>query len=75
MVKSNKYRVGLRPWLGPPGHIKDQLQNGKPNLIQFKHVALDEVEQMLGVAYKKDSKDIPSIGFLCYVPSLVDYRC
>jgi superfamily II DNA/RNA helicase len=59
----------------PPGHVKDHLQNGKLNLIQLKHVVLDEVEKMSNMAYKKDSEDIPNIAFLCDLPSLVDYHC
>ena len=52
-------------------HVKDHLQNGRLDLTKLKPVILDEVDQMLDmgfadqveeilyVAYKKDSEDNP----------------
>uniref|UniRef100_A0A8C2SU37 RNA helicase n=1 Tax=Coturnix japonica TaxID=93934 RepID=A0A8C2SU37_COTJA len=62
---------GIDILVGTPGRIKDHLQNGKLDLTKVKHVVLDEVDQMLDmgfaeqvedilrVAYKKDSEDNP----------------
>ncbi|OWK06907.1 hypothetical protein Celaphus_00018604, partial [Cervus elaphus hippelaphus] len=62
---------GIDILVGTPGCIKDHLQNGKLDLTKLKHVVLDEVDQMLDmgfadqveeilcVAYKKDSEDSP----------------
>ncbi|XP_078499327.1 nucleolar RNA helicase 2-like isoform X2 [Lissotriton helveticus] len=64
-------RNGIDILVGTPGRIKDQLQNHNLNLSQLKHVVLDEVDQMLdmgfaeqveeilSVAYKKESEDNP----------------
>ncbi|XP_006023204.2 nucleolar RNA helicase 2 isoform X1 [Alligator sinensis] len=64
-------RSGIDILVGTPGRIKDHLQNGKLELCKLKHVVLDEVDQMLDmgfaeqvedilrVAYKKDSEDNP----------------
>ncbi|XP_009993186.1 PREDICTED: nucleolar RNA helicase 2-like [Chaetura pelagica] len=64
-------RNGIDILVGTPGRIKDHLQNGKLDLTKVKHVVLDEVDQMLDmgfaeqvedilrVAYKKDSEDNP----------------
>ena len=64
-------RNGIDVLVGTPGRIKDHLQNHNLNLSQLKHVVLDEVDQMLdmgfaeqveeilSVAYKKDSEDNP----------------
>uniref|UniRef100_A0A8C8VE19 RNA helicase n=1 Tax=Pelusios castaneus TaxID=367368 RepID=A0A8C8VE19_9SAUR len=64
-------RNGIDILVGTPGRIKDHLQNGKLDLSKLKHVVLDEVDQMLDmgfaeqvedilrVAYKKDSEDNP----------------
>ncbi|XP_071419203.1 nucleolar RNA helicase 2-like [Pithys albifrons albifrons] len=64
-------RSGIDILVGTPGRIKDHLQNGKLDLAKVKHVVLDEVDQMLDmgfaeqvedilrVAYKKDSEDNP----------------
>ncbi|XP_069466717.1 nucleolar RNA helicase 2 isoform X3 [Ambystoma mexicanum] len=64
-------RNGIDILVGTPGRIKDQLQNHNLNLSHLKHVVLDEVDQMLdmgfaeqveeilSVAYKKDSEDNP----------------
>nr|XP_042712878.1 nucleolar RNA helicase 2-like isoform X2 [Chrysemys picta bellii] len=64
-------RSGIDILVGTPGRIKDHLQNGKLDLSKLKHVVLDEVDQMLDmgfaeqvedilrVAYKKDSEDNP----------------
>ncbi|XP_075573609.1 nucleolar RNA helicase 2-like [Pelecanus crispus] len=64
-------RSGIDILVGTPGRIKDHLQNGKLDLSKVKHVVLDEVDQMLDmgfaeqvedilrVAYKKDSEDNP----------------
>ncbi|XP_007638831.1 nucleolar RNA helicase 2 [Cricetulus griseus] len=64
-------RSGIDILVGTPGRIKDHLQNGKLDLTKLKHVVLDEVDQMLDmgfadqveeilcVAYKKDSEDNP----------------
>ncbi|XP_072883279.1 nucleolar RNA helicase 2 isoform X2 [Hemitrygon akajei] len=64
-------RNGIDILVGTPGRIRDHLQNMKINLSKLKHVVLDEVDQMLDmgfaeqvedilkVAYKKDSKDNP----------------
>ncbi|XP_065699709.1 nucleolar RNA helicase 2-like [Patagioenas fasciata] len=64
-------RSGIDILVGTPGRIKDHLQNGKLDLTKVKHVVLDEVDQMLDmgfaeqvedilrVAYKKDSEDNP----------------
>lgn len=66
-----KMRNGIDILVGTPGRIKDHLQNGKLDLSKLKHVVLDEVDQMLDmgfadqveeilcVAYKKDSEDNP----------------
>ncbi|KAB1271077.1 Nucleolar RNA helicase 2 [Camelus dromedarius] len=66
-----RMRNGIDILVGTPGRIKDHLQNGKLNLTNLKHVVLDEVDQMLDmgfadqveeilcVAYKKDSEDNP----------------
>lgn len=66
-----RMRSGIDILVGTPGRIKDHLQNGKLNLTKLKHVVLDEVDQMLDmgfadqveeilcVAYKKDSEDNP----------------
>lgn len=66
-----RMRNGIDILVGTPGRIKDHLQNGKLDLTQLKHVVLDEVDQMLDmgfadqveeilcVAYKKDSEDNP----------------
>ncbi|KAM8948480.1 LOW QUALITY PROTEIN: nucleolar RNA helicase 2-like [Lycaon pictus] len=63
--------IGIDILVGTPGHIKDHPQNGKLDLTKLKHVVLDEVDQMLdmgfadqveeilSVAYKKDSEDNP----------------
>nr|XP_033797809.1 nucleolar RNA helicase 2 [Geotrypetes seraphini] len=64
-------RNGIDILVGTPGRIKDHLQNHKLDLAQLKHVVLDEVDQMLdmgfaeqveeilSVAYKKDSENNP----------------
>ena len=64
-------RNGINILVGTTGRIKDHLQNGKLDLTKLKHVVLDEVDQMLDmdfadqveeilrVAYKKDSEDNP----------------
>ncbi|EPQ14283.1 Nucleolar RNA helicase 2 [Myotis brandtii] len=66
-----RMRNGIDILVGTPGRIKDHLQNGKLELTKLKHVVLDEVDQMLdmgfadqveeilSVAYKKDSEDNP----------------
>lgn len=66
-----RIRNGIDILVGTPGRIKDHLQNGKLELTKLKHVVLDEVDQMLdmgfadqveeilSVAYKKDSEDNP----------------
>ncbi|XP_040589250.1 nucleolar RNA helicase 2-like [Mesocricetus auratus] len=66
-----RMRSGMDILVGTPGRIKDHLQNGKLDLTKLKHVVLDEVDQMLDmgfadqveeilcVAYKKDSEDNP----------------
>lgn len=66
-----RMRTGIDILVGTPGRIKDHLQNGKLDLTKLKHVVLDEVDQMLDmgfadqveeilcVAYKKDSEDNP----------------
>uniref|UniRef100_A0ABI7Y485 RNA helicase n=1 Tax=Felis catus TaxID=9685 RepID=A0ABI7Y485_FELCA len=66
-----RMRNGIDILVGTPGRIKDHLQNGKLDLTKLKHVVLDEVDQMLdmgfadqveeilSVAYKKDSEDNP----------------
>ncbi|XP_049994033.1 nucleolar RNA helicase 2 [Alexandromys fortis] len=66
-----RMRSGIDILVGTPGRIKDHLQNGKLDLTKLKHVVLDEVDQMLDmgfadqveeilcVAYKKDSEDNP----------------
>ncbi|XP_006835901.1 PREDICTED: nucleolar RNA helicase 2 [Chrysochloris asiatica] len=67
----DRMRNGIDILVGTPGRIKDHLQNGKLDLTKLKHVVLDEVDQMLDmgfadqveeilcVAYKKDSEDNP----------------
>ena len=62
---------GINILVGTTGRVKDQLQKGKLDLTKLKHVVLDEVDQMLDmgftdqveqilcVAYKKDSEDNP----------------
>ncbi|XP_036885036.1 nucleolar RNA helicase 2 [Sturnira hondurensis] len=67
----DRMRNGIDILVGTPGRIKDHLQNGKLDLTKLKHVVLDEVDQMLdmgfadqveeilSVAYKKDSEDNP----------------
>ncbi|KAM9065109.1 nucleolar RNA helicase 2 isoform 2-T2 [Sarcophilus harrisii] len=64
-------RRGIDILVGTPGRIKDHLQNGRLDLSKVQHVVLDEVDQMLDmgfaeqveeiltVAYKKDSEDNP----------------
>ncbi|KAJ1143160.1 hypothetical protein NDU88_009471 [Pleurodeles waltl] len=64
-------RNGIDILVGTPGRVKDHLQNHNLNLSQLKHVVLDEVDQMLdmgfaeqveeilSVAYKKESEDNP----------------
>ncbi|XP_076981198.1 nucleolar RNA helicase 2 [Tamandua tetradactyla] len=66
-----RMRNGIDILVGTPGRIRDHLQNGKLDLTKLKHVVLDEVDQMLdmgfadqveeilSVAYKKDSEDNP----------------
>ncbi|XP_016044076.1 nucleolar RNA helicase 2 [Erinaceus europaeus] len=66
-----RMRNGIDILVGTPGRIKDHLQNAKLDLTKLKHVVLDEVDQMLdmgfadqveeilSVAYKKDSEDNP----------------
>ncbi|XP_020017528.1 nucleolar RNA helicase 2 [Castor canadensis] len=66
-----RMRNGIDILVGTPGRIKDHVQNGKLDLTKLKHVVLDEVDQMLDmgfadqveeilcVAYKKDSEDNP----------------
>uniref|UniRef100_A0A2K5F842 RNA helicase n=1 Tax=Aotus nancymaae TaxID=37293 RepID=A0A2K5F842_AOTNA len=66
-----RMRNGIDILVGTPGRIKDHIQNGKLDLTKLKHVVLDEVDQMLdmgfadqveeilSVAYKKDSEDNP----------------
>uniref|UniRef100_A0A8C5NYV3 Nucleolar RNA helicase 2 n=1 Tax=Jaculus jaculus TaxID=51337 RepID=A0A8C5NYV3_JACJA len=66
-----RMRNGIDILVGTPGRIKDHLQSGKLDLSKLKHVVLDEVDQMLDmgfadqveeilcVAYKKDSEDNP----------------
>ncbi|XP_049977909.1 nucleolar RNA helicase 2-like [Alexandromys fortis] len=66
-----RMQSGIDILVGTPGRIKDHLQNGKLELTKLKHVVLDEVDQMLDmgfadqveeilcVAYKKDSEDNP----------------
>ncbi|XP_062069958.1 nucleolar RNA helicase 2 [Lepus europaeus] len=66
-----RMRNGIDILVGTPGRIKDHLENGKLDLSKLKHVVLDEVDQMLDmgfadqvedilkVAYKKDSEDNP----------------
>ncbi|XP_006889064.1 PREDICTED: nucleolar RNA helicase 2 [Elephantulus edwardii] len=67
----DRMRNGIDILVGTPGRIKDHVQNGKLDLTKLKHVVLDEVDQMLDmgfadqveeilcVAYKKDSEDNP----------------
>lgn len=67
----DRMRNGIDILVGTPGRIKDHLQNGKLDLTKLKHVVLDEVDQMLdmgfadqveeilSVAYKKDSENNP----------------
>ncbi|XP_038600031.1 nucleolar RNA helicase 2-like [Tachyglossus aculeatus] len=64
-------RNGIDILVGTPGRIRDHIQSGRLNLTSLQHVVLDEVDQMLdmgfaeqveeilGVAYKKDSEDNP----------------
>ncbi|MBN3281644.1 DDX21 helicase, partial [Polyodon spathula] len=64
-------RNGIDVLVGTPGRIKDHLQNNRLDLSKVKHVVLDEVDQMLdmgfaeqveeilGASYKKDSEDNP----------------
>nr|XP_039328883.1 nucleolar RNA helicase 2-like [Saimiri boliviensis boliviensis] len=66
-----RMRNGIDILVETPGRIKDHIQNGKLDLTKLKHVVLDEVDQMLdmgfadqveeilSVAYKKDSEDNP----------------
>ncbi|XP_023060826.1 nucleolar RNA helicase 2 [Piliocolobus tephrosceles] len=66
-----RMRNGIDILVGTPGRIKDHIQSGKLDLTKLKHVVLDEVDQMLdmgfadqveeilSVAYKKDSEDNP----------------
>ncbi|CAD7666963.1 unnamed protein product [Nyctereutes procyonoides] len=66
-----RMQIGIDILVRTPGRIKDHLQNGKLDLTKLKHVVLDEVDQMLdmgfadqveeilSVAYKKDSEDNP----------------
>ncbi|XP_004583494.2 nucleolar RNA helicase 2 [Ochotona princeps] len=66
-----RIRNGIDILVGTPGRIKDHLESGKLDLSKLKHVVLDEVDQMLDmgfadqvedilkVAYKKDSEDNP----------------
>ncbi|XP_055503287.1 nucleolar RNA helicase 2 isoform X2 [Leucoraja erinacea] len=77
-------RNGIDILVGTPGRIRDHLQNMKIDLSKLKHVVLDEVDQMLdmgfaeqvedilGTAYKKDSKDNPqTLLFSATCPSWV----
>ncbi|MGH0117360.1 UNVERIFIED_CONTAM: hypothetical protein FKN15_033455 [Acipenser sinensis] len=69
--KVDSIRNGIDVLVGTPGRIKDHLQNNKLDLSKVKHVVLDEVDQMLdmgfaeqveeilGASYKKDSEDNP----------------
>lgn len=79
-----RMRNGIDILVGTPGRIKDHLQNGKLDLSKLKHVVLDEVDQMLDmgfadqveeilcVAYKKDSEDNPqTLLFSATCPSWV----
>ncbi|KAM5237307.1 nucleolar RNA helicase 2 isoform 1-T1 [Ctenodactylus gundi] len=79
-----RMRNGIDILVGTPGRIKDHLQNGKLDLTKLKHVVLDEVDQMLDmgfadqveeilcVAYKKDSEDNPqTLLFSATCPSWV----
>ncbi|XP_043911711.1 nucleolar RNA helicase 2 [Protopterus annectens] len=77
-------RNGIDILVGTPGRIKDHLQNNKLDLTKLKHVVLDEVDQMLDmgfaeqveeilkVAYKKDSPENPqTLLFSATCPSWV----
>nr|XP_032651121.1 nucleolar RNA helicase 2-like isoform X3 [Chelonoidis abingdonii] len=76
-------RSGIDILVGTPGRIKDHLQNGKLDLSKLKHVVLDEVDQMLDmgfaeqvedilrVAYKKDSEDPQTLLFSATCPHWV----
>ncbi|KAL1783483.1 nucleolar RNA helicase 2 [Sigmodon hispidus] len=69
--QNERMRSGIDILVGIPGRVKDHLQNGKLDLTKLKHVVLDEVDQMLDmgfadqveeilcVAYKKESEDNP----------------
>ncbi|XP_074855578.1 nucleolar RNA helicase 2-like isoform X2 [Carettochelys insculpta] len=71
LLQVDLIRSGIDILVGTPGRIRDHLQNGKLDLSKLKHVVLDEVDQMLDmgfaeqvedilrVAYKKDSEDNP----------------
>ncbi|XP_064001645.1 nucleolar RNA helicase 2-like [Pogoniulus pusillus] len=64
-------KSGIDILVGTPGRIKDHVQNSKLDLSSVKHVVLDEVdhmldmgfaeqvEEILGFAYKKDSENNP----------------
>ncbi|KAM8806378.1 nucleolar RNA helicase 2-like [Eudromia elegans] len=64
-------KSGIDVLVGTPGRIKDHIQNSKLDLSTVKHVVLDEVdhmldmgfaeqvEEILGFAYKKGSEDNP----------------
>ncbi|XP_078079789.1 nucleolar RNA helicase 2 [Mustelus asterias] len=77
-------RNGIDILVGTPGRIRDHLQNMKIDLSRLKHVVLDEVDQMLDmgfaeqvedilkVAYKKDSNENPqTLLFSATCPSWV----
>ena len=72
-------KSGIDILVGTPGHIKDHLQNGKLDLTNVLDEVdqmldmgfADQVEELLYVAYKKDSEDSPqTLFFFCNLPLL-----
>ena len=68
-------KSGIDILVGTPGHIKDYLQNGKLDLTnvldevdQMLDIGFaDQVEELLYVAYKKDSEDNPQTLFFSVI--------
>ena len=68
-------KSGIDILVGTPGHIKDHLQNGKLDLTNVLDEVdqmldmgfADQVEELLYVAYKKDSEDNPQTLFFSVI--------
>ncbi|XP_042192901.1 nucleolar RNA helicase 2-like [Callorhinchus milii] len=56
-------RSGIDILVGTPGRIRDHLQNQKVDLSQVKHVVLDEVDQMLDMGFADQVEDILGVAY------------